>query len=155
MPPVIQWTVRTALLHLVLAFAIGAAYQADQWLHWAGMAPYWIVVHVHLALVGGVIQMIMGVGLWMFPLTLPLEARLQFRPVLAWLTYGLLNGGLLGRFACEAAYRATHSGVFGALTVLTGLMQLAALAVFAWHVWSLRLSRRAAASAGKSSETPR
>jgi len=146
MPPVIQWTVRTALLHLALAFVIGAAYQADQWLHWWGMSPYWIVVHVHLALVGGVIQMIMGVGLWMFPLTLPLEARLQFRPVLAWLTYGLLNGGLLARFPCEAAYRATGRGLFGALTLVTGLMQLAALGIFAWHVWSLRLSRRAAAS---------
>jgi len=146
MPPVIQWTVRTALLHLALAFVIGAAYQADQWLHWWGMGPYWIVVHVHLALVGGVIQMIMGVGLWMFPLTLPLEARLQFRLVLAWLTYGLLNGGLLARFPCEAAYRATGRGLFGALTLVTGLMQLAALGIFAWHVWSLRLSRRAAAS---------
>jgi len=148
MPSVLKWTVRTALLNLVLAFVIGAAYQADQWLHWWQLSPYWIVIHVHLALVGGVIQMIMGVGLWMFPLTLPVEARLPYRPVLAWLTYGLLNCGLVGRFAFEAAFRATGRDGFGALTVLTALMQLAAVATFAWHVWSLRVSRRAAASGG-------
>jgi len=148
MPPVIQWHVRTALLNLVLAFGIGAVYQADQWLHWLGLSPYWIVVHVHLALVGGVVQMIVGVGLWMFPLTLPIGQRLQFRPGLAWLTYGLFNGGLLGRFVCEAAFRQTGLDVFGALTALTGLMQLAALGVFAFHVWSLRRSRRTDAQAG-------
>jgi len=146
MPPVLQWTVRTAVLQLVLAFIVGAIYQADQWLHWWNLSPYWIVVHVHLALVGGVIQMIMGVGLWMFPLTVPLEARLQFRPVLAWTTYGLLNAGLLGRFIFEYAYRATGADVFGALTLLTAVMQLASLGTFAWHVWSLRVSRRAAAA---------
>lgn len=143
MPPVIQWYVRTALLSLVASFAIGAAYQSDQWLHWANLSPYWIVVHVHLALVGGVVQMIMGVGLWMFPLTVPLPERLQFKPRLAWVTYALFNGGLLGRFVCEAAFRATHSDALGALTFATGLMQLAAVGVFVYHAWSLRRARRA------------
>ena len=150
MPPVLQWTVRTAVLNLVLAFVIGAVYQTDQWLHWWQLDPYWIVVHVHLALVGGVIQMIMGVGLWMFPLTVPLEARLQFRPVLAWTTYVLLNAGLLGRVVFEFAYRTTGRNKFGGLTVVSAMMQLASLGVFAWHVWSLRVSRRAAASASES-----
>lgn len=145
MPSVLQWYVRTALLDLLLAFVVGAVYQADQWLHWWNLSPYWIVVHVHLALVGGVVQMIMGVALWMFPLTLPIEERLQFRPRLAWVTYGLFNAGLLGRFACEGAYRSTGIELLGALTVVTGLMQVAALGIFVYHVWSLRLSRRAQA----------
>jgi len=145
MPSVLQWYVRTAMLNLLVSFGVGFAYQADQWLHWWNLSPYWIVVHVHLALVGGVVQMIMGVGLWMFPLTLPIEQRLQFRPRLAWVTYGLFNAGLLGRFACESAYRTTRIEWLGALTVVTGLMQVGALAVFVYHAWSLRLSRRAQA----------
>ncbi len=145
MPKTLLWYVRTALLYLVLSFALGAFYQADQWLHWWQLAPYWIVVHVHLALVGGVVQMIMGVALWMLPLTVPIERRLQFRDGLAWLTYALFNGGLLGRFVVEYAFRTGGGDITGALTLLTGLMQLAALLVFVYHVWWLRLSRRAQA----------
>lgn len=147
MPPVIRWYVRAALLHLLAAILIGVAYQADQWLHWADLSPYWIVIHVHLALVGGVLQMIMGVGLWMFPLLAPIERRLPFRPPLAWTTFALFNGGLVGRFGAEMAFRGTHSGGYGALTVATGLMQLAAVLVFVYHVWALRPSRRSQAAA--------
>jgi hypothetical protein len=146
MPPTIQWYVRTALLYIVVSAALGVWYQIEQWHPVFGVQPYLIVVHTHLALMGGVIQMIMGVALWMFPLTVPIEQRLPFRPGLAWTIYALFNGGLLGRFVVEWAFRSGHGSVYGALTVLTGLMQLAALLVFVWHLWSLRTSRRAQAS---------
>jgi hypothetical protein len=145
MPIPIKWYVRTALLHMALAMMLGVLYQYDRWRHTLGLDPYVLVMHTHLALMGGVIQMIMGVGLWMFPSTQPLERRLAWRPGLAWLTYGLFNGGLLGRFGAEYAYRATGRDVFGALTVLTGLMQLGAVLLFGYHAWRLRIARRARA----------
>jgi hypothetical protein len=145
MPPIIQWYVRTALLYIVASAALGVWYQLELWRPVFGPQRYLIVMHVHLALMGGVIQMIMGVALWMFPLTLPVEQRLPFRPALAWGTYALFNGGLLGRFGVEWAFRRTGDDLYGALTVLTGLMQLAALLTFVYHLWSLRVSRRAAA----------
>ncbi len=144
MPLPIKWTVRTALLYILVAAALGVWYQLEVWRPVFGPHPYLLVIHVHLALVGGVIQMIMGVGLWMFPLIQPIEERLPFRPRLAWTTYALFNAGLLGRFVCEYAFRTTGHDLWGALTVVTGVLQLAAIGTFVYHMWSLRLSRRAA-----------
>jgi hypothetical protein len=145
MPPTIQWYVRTALLYILVSSALGVWYQLELWRPVFGADPYLIVIHVHLALMGGVIQMIMGVALWMFPLTAPLEQRLPFRPGLAWSTYALFNGGLLGRFAVEWAFRRGGGDLYGALTVLSGLLQLAALVTFIVHLWALRPSRRSVA----------
>jgi hypothetical protein len=143
MPPTLQWYVRTAMVYIAAAMLLAVLYQLDQVTHWFHYSPYLIVVHSHLALVGGVIQMIMGVGLWMFPLTVPIDRRLQYREGLAWLTYALFNGGLLARFAAEWQFRATGSALWGAVTVVTGAMQFAAFAIFLYHAWSLRLSKRA------------
>lgn len=149
MPRTIQWYVRTALFYLIAASALGVWQQVELWRPVFGVSPYVIVMHTHLALVGGVIQMIMGVGLWMFPLTLPIGERLQFKEPLAWVTYGLLNGGLLARFLVEAAFRRGAGDLYGALTVLTGVAQLAAMLIFVYHVWSLRTARRGAAPSGR------
>lgn len=143
MPATLQWYVRTAMLYIAAAMALGVLYQVDAVTRWFGLPRYVITIHVHLALVGGVIQMIMGVGLWMFPLTVPIERRLPYREGLAWLTYGVYNAGLLGRFAAEWCFAATAAPLWGWLTVLCGLMQAAGFAMFLYHAWWLRLSRRA------------
>ena len=148
MPPTIQLYVRTALLYLLASAVLGVLVQLDQWLGWFGWSRYAITVHAHLALMGGVVQMIMGVALWMFPLTVPIERRLQFKEGLAWTTYALFNGGLIGRFVVESVFRAGGGDLYGALTVLTGVLQVAAMLVFILHLWSLRLSRRAQAGQG-------
>lgn len=142
MPATLQWYVRTAMLYIAAAMVLGVLYQVDQVTHWMGYSRYLITVHLHLALVGGVIQMIMGIGLWMLPLTVPIDRRLQYKEGLAWLTYGLFNAGLLGRFAAESRFQATGEAAWGWLTVATGVMQLGAFGIFLYHAWSLRLSRR-------------
>ncbi len=144
MPTTIRWYVRTALLYLLVSSALGVWYQLELWHPVFGAHPYLIVVHVHLALMGGVVQMIMGVALWMFPLMAPIDQRLSFRPGLAWTTYALFNGGLLGRFVVEGLFRGGHGPPYGALTVGSGLLQLAALVTFVYHLWRLRPSRRRA-----------
>ncbi len=143
MPRTIQWYVRTALIYLLTSAVLGVLWQLDMWKGWFGFSPYVRVVHSHLALMGGVVQMIMGVGLWMFPLTVPVAQRFPFRESLAWTTYLLFNGGLLGRFVVEYLFRLEGGDVYGALTVLTGAMQAGVMLVFVYHLWSLRLSRRA------------
>ena len=60
----------------------------------------------------------------MFPLTVPIEHRMQFKPALAWATYLLFNGGLRGRFVAEGLFRAGGGEVLGALTVLTGILPI-------------------------------
>ena len=86
----------------------------------------------------------MGVGPWMFPLTVPLEYPMRFKPALAWATYRLFKGGLLERFIAEELFRPRGGDVLGALTVLTGILQFAAMVIFVFYLWPLRPARRTA-----------
>lgn len=133
------------MLYIVAAFAIGVWYQVELWRPVFGPHPYWLVLRTHLASVGGVIQMIMGMGLWMFPLTAPVE-RCLTTSARGWpgSPGRCSTAGRWPASGVEFWLRRTGSDVAGALTVLTGLMQLAALLIFIWHLWSLRLSRRSA-----------
>ena len=142
MPPTIQLYVRTALLYLLASAVVGVLWQVDLWLHWFQFSPYIRVIHSHLALMGGVVQMIMGVALWMFPLTVPLPERLPFREGLAWAAYLFFNGGLLGRFVVESLFRTQGGDLYGFLTVVSGVMQILAMVLFIYHLWWLRRSRR-------------
>ena len=99
MPPTIQWYVRTALLYILVSAALGVWYQLEQWRPVFGAHPYLIVVHVHLALMGGVIQMIMGVALWMFPK--PAEGDPRWKPGRFELVYWLFVLGVVGRSTGE------------------------------------------------------
>jgi hypothetical protein len=149
MPGPILWYVRTALLYLLASVVLGVWYQVELWRPVFGAHPYLLVMHTHLALMGGVIQMIMGVALWMFPLTAPIGQRLPFRPALAWSTYALFNGGLLGRFVVEFVFRSGGGDIYGALTVLSGVLQTAAMLTFIVHLWFLRRSRRERPASGE------
>jgi len=149
MPATLQWYVRAAMVYIAAAMLLGLLYQLDQVTGRLGLPRYVLVVHTHLALVGGVIQMIMGVALWMFPLTQPVERRLAYREGLAWLTFVLFNAGLLGRFGAEWAFLSTGAAGWGMLAVATGTMQVAAFGIFLYHAWSLRLSRRSQGGAAR------
>ncbi len=59
--------IRAALACLGLGVVLGFLMYAEPLAPDVVLAPYIRTVHVHLILVGGVIQMIMGVALWMFP----------------------------------------------------------------------------------------
>jgi len=62
-----RWMIKTSLVYLFVGVLLGLLiFLADLFpsLQWA---RNWRTVHVHLILMGSVIQMIMGVALWMFP----------------------------------------------------------------------------------------
>ncbi|MHC4820583.1 MAG: hypothetical protein ACYTDX_02545 [Planctomycetota bacterium] len=138
MPREIRLCVKTAMLFLITSMALGAALTG--WKHLGGhRIPWpWIAVHTHLALVGGVLLMIMGVAFWMFPLDR--ERRPQWkgrnRPGVVYLTYGLLVGGLVLRAVMEPIAGETTGGVPGMLLVAAAVLQLAAMFVFVTEIWS-------------------
>lgn len=83
-------------------------------------------VHVHLILFGGVIQLIMGVALWMFP-------RKKKPPHYTSKTKGmilfiLMNTGIVMRSLFELAGRQNHSYYLLALTGV--LLQVLAMLLF-------------------------
>ena len=144
MPRTVRWFVRAALLHLLGAVLLGLLMQLGRWRSEFDLSPhlYLRVIHTHMALMGGVVQMILGVAMWMFPQTQPPARRLPFREGWAFTAFWLFNGGLWLRFVFEALHGAGAGSHFAGLAVLTTLMQLAGMGIVAAHLWSLRPHRR-------------
>jgi hypothetical protein len=62
-----RWMIKTALVYLFLGILIGLLTFLSGRIPQLAWISKWRTVHVHLILVGSVIQIIMGVALWMFP----------------------------------------------------------------------------------------
>ncbi len=59
--------VRTSIFYLIVGVLLGFFIQLGYRFTIFSWATYWRTTHVHLLLIGFVIQMIMGVAVWMFP----------------------------------------------------------------------------------------
>lgn len=116
------WSVRlqrTALLHLVAGFGVGALLLASRGLGVAVPWSLWLPVHVEFLLIGWMLQFTMGVAYWMLPKHADGPERGRDGPIqAAWL---LLNTGvwlvILGQGAAGR------------------LLELGAVAAFALNAW--------------------
>jgi len=112
-----RWMIKTSLIYLLVGVLIGLLiFLADlfpslEWIY------DWRTVHVHLILVGSVIQMIMGVALWMFP------RRKEPPPVTTepegMTLYVAFNASTVIRSLCEPFWQ---SGSFFYFLTLGGMM---------------------------------
>ena len=103
MPTEARWFVKTSLVCLLLASALGTL-QFGWGALFDNSPPPWLrPLHLHLATVGWLINMVFGVALWMFPM--PKGATREMKPRYpragAWFCYGALNLGLALRFVAE------------------------------------------------------
>ena len=122
MPRVSAWFVRASLCHLVAGFVIGALLLAEKGIRLGLDAWALRPVHIEMLLVGWMIQLVMGVAIWIFP-RFVLRRAPQRSAVTAWLALGLLNGGVL--LVC-----------LGGTGVAVGrLLEIGAAASFAAHLW--------------------
>jgi len=96
MPTLARWYIKTSLVWLLLALALGVAlFLLPSDLPAAALVP----VQIHAFVVGWITQLIFGVVYWMFPKA-SLE-RPRGSPSLALAAYVLLNGGLVLRAVGE------------------------------------------------------
>jgi hypothetical protein len=133
MPRVSQVIVRTALVHLALGYTLGALALVEKGLR---ILPWLLVLkasHVHVLLVGTMVQLACGVAVWILPRLDATGDRGDLHPV--WLGYAALNAGV--------ALAALHSPL-AALTAappvawmarLAAALYAAAAVAFAGHVW--------------------
>ena len=117
MPRVCAWFVRASLIHLMIGFTLGALLLADLGLPGAG--PRWLAefrpLHVETLLFGWVVQLVMGVALWIFP-RFGVPRSPHGRPGLAWAAFALLNAGVViaGLTPAVFAGRLVEVGAAGA-----------------------------------------
>ncbi|HLZ45083.1 MAG TPA: hypothetical protein VKQ05_05325 [Gemmatimonadales bacterium] len=94
MPRVSAWFIRASLCHLLGGFTLGALLLASKGV---SLAPgVWSLrrVHIEMLLVGWIIQLVMGVAIWIFP-RFVLRSAPRRSVVTAWLAFALLNSGVI------------------------------------------------------------
>jgi heme/copper-type cytochrome/quinol oxidase subunit 1 len=130
-PPLTRWFLRSAILCLVCALALGVATAA---LLRAPIGSAFAPFALHLLVVGWATQMIFGVAYWMFPR--PLPERSFGHPVLGWTGFAGLNAGLLLRGVFEP-WVALHGPAPGTGTALTAsaVLQLVAVVAMVVLLW--------------------
>ncbi len=131
MPSLTRWFLRSALVCLVLALALGVAAAARPG---AAATAAFAPLALHLLVTGWATQMIFGVAYWMFPRVLP--GRSFGNPVLAWSACAGLNAGLVLRAVAEPLVAMRGSGpATAAALVVSGLLQLTAVVAMTAVLW--------------------
>lgn len=130
--------IRAGLIYLLLAALLGVVFF---------IAPFATATlratHVHLALVGFMLSMVMGVAYWL----MPRPGGLQQERLEA-VTFWLLNTGLPLRVILEPWWHTTGQQWLQVGLVVSGLVQIGAIAVFVFAmnqrvvtkeaIWALR-----------------
>ena len=131
MPVIVRWYLRTALVMFVLALVVGVVQNLSGLL--PSLPPGLTPVYFHLLMVGWVTQFILGVAIWMLP------KYSQEKPrgieTLSWVTYILLNTGLLVRAFGEPLTELNPGTAWGWMLVFSAFLQWLAGLLFVINTW--------------------
>lgn len=127
MPRLSVWFIRTALSHLALGFLAGAVMLASRGVSLDGWVVRLRPMHVEFLLIGWTVQLALGVAFWILPRFRAGAGR--GREQYVWLSYGLLNAGVLAAALGQALALPSIVPLLG-----RGAEVLAA-AAFSVHAW--------------------
>jgi hypothetical protein len=126
--------VKTSIVALALTFLWGAAMAlAEATGH--PINPVWAIEHAHLALVGWLVNVVIGIAFWMLPLARDSFPTTQGRYP-AWLPYvvwAALNVGLAMRICSEPFVATSGLAAFG--LGFSAVLQVLAIALFGIVAW--------------------
>ena len=129
---------KTAVAFLLVGLATGVWLLVRRELLGLYPTPHLTSAHTHALLVGFVMQLILGVALWLFPR--PERGDARYDPRLAEAAYWLVSGGTAVRVAGELARGVAWSGAGAAwlrwAIVAGGVAQAVGLAVYFHTMWS-------------------
>ena len=123
MPKLTVWFVRTALCYLAVGFSVGAFLLAARGGAFGAPVGRLLPLHIEFLLIGWLVQLALGVAFWILPRFRAGPER--GRESLAWLSYGLLNLGVIGAVLAPKPD----------LRLLAHAAQGLAVAAFALHAW--------------------
>lgn len=126
MPRVSIWMVRSALVALVLGFSVGAIMLIGKGIGTFAALSAAIPIHVELVVMGWMVQLAMGVALWILP---RFGARGAARGAgWSWVAWALWNSGIV--FVIAGAAGALVASLIGRV------IELGAAIAFGAAVWS-------------------
>jgi hypothetical protein len=132
MPRLSQLMIRTALVWLATGYTIGGLLLLNKGIP---LLPWlWALrlTHVHLLLVGWMVQFACGVAFWILPRLDASGSRGNQR--LAWLCYAALNiGVVLAALYDPLATAGGESAILRSLPVIAGVLYIVAITAFVAH----------------------
>lgn len=131
---VVRIFIKTSLLYLIVALALGAMLMASSAVQLPFSTAAVSPVYIHLFVTGWITQLIFGVAWWMFPVVS--RQALAESEWLMWMVYGCLNSGLLLRTWSEPALVTTGSVAARNMLGLSAALQAVAGVLFACILWS-------------------
>lgn len=126
--------IKTAIAFLGLGLAIGLWLLVRRELTGQHPNPYETSAHTHALLVGFVMQMILGVALWLFPR--PDKTDTRYSPLLTHIAYWSLTLGTLVRVVAELLRAQRPGPELAAAIIAGGVAQTAAILLFFYTMWS-------------------
>jgi heme/copper-type cytochrome/quinol oxidase subunit 1 len=126
--------IKTAIIFLAVGLALGGWMLVNRDLNGRAPTEYETSAHTHLIFVGFVMEMILGVALWLFPRPHKDDAR--YSPRMATVAYWLLTVGTATRAAGELARDNADGAALRWLIVSSGLAQIAGIGLFFYTMWS-------------------
>lgn len=127
MPRLSIWLIRVALLYFGIGFSLGGlmlfnkgvALDSSLWRLWP--------IHLEFALMGWTVQLAMGVAFWILP---RLQRTERYgNTALAWISFGLLNSGVI------LVAAGSWFSDLERLVLVGRSLELAAVVAFAVYIW--------------------
>lgn len=126
--------IKTGIGFLAVGLTLGVYMLARRELFGVWPHPYLVSAHAHAVLVGFVMFLILGVGLWLFPRAEKGDER--YRPERVEAAYWVLMPSTLGRFVAEASRAWVEAPWLGWVVVLGGVGQAVGLGIYFWTMWT-------------------
>jgi len=128
MPRIARTFIKTGLFYFLCALLLGLSIEFPV-IHFPAMQPlFW-----HLLMLGWISQIIFGVSMWMFPGRTREEGFIAQK--WAWITYFLLNSGLILRVIAEPMTSYSSQQVWKILLITSAVLQVIAVASYIIELW--------------------
>ena len=126
--------IKTAIGFLAIGLVIGTWLLVRRELFGIHPTSYESSAHVHALTVGFVLNMILGVALWLFPR--PDKADTRYSPRIVSVSYVMLTVATAGRVAAELLRPHADADVLRWAVVVFGVAQTSAVLLFFYTMWS-------------------
>lgn len=127
MPKLSVWFIRSALCYLAIGALAGAVLLVNRGVFLGGWVGHLLPVHIEFLLMGWTVQLALGVAFWILPRFRTGAER--GREGFAWLSFGLLNTGVLAAAVGQAI------GPASTVPLLGHAAEALAAAAFSLHAW--------------------
>ncbi|MFW6182885.1 MAG: hypothetical protein ACOC8X_03740 [Chloroflexota bacterium] len=133
MPKLSRWFIKAGLIYFVLALLVGVLLAGAPFIQLPPLVNGLTSVYFHLFMVGWITQLIFGVANWMFPILNREDTRGS--QTLGWVTFSLLNAGLILRGISEPMLMTNNITLWGTIMTLSALLLGAAGVLFVANTW--------------------